>query len=121
MTNTHPALQPVLRQTNVVTLLNHLQENVVPPLRTDIEGPDRGVYRDGFKDGLAEAANVIRMMWQSAVIAAEAANDEATRRYEELVAELADQGDVTNDTLGELSAIARDLLDLAERLEEVEG
>ena len=117
MTTTHPALQPVLRQSNVVTLLNHLQENVAPPLRTDIEGPDRGVYRDGFKDGLAEAANVGRMMWQAAVIAAGAAEDEATRRYDELVSELGDQADVTDDTLGELASIASDLLALAERLD----
>lgn len=118
MTTKHPAIQPVLRQGNVTTLLNYIQNQPCPSPATDLSGPESDIFRDGFYAGITESINAIRMMWQSAVIASRAAELEATRRYEELVSELGDLGDDTDDTLGELAAIASDLLALADRLDE---
>lgn len=117
MTTTHPSIQPVLRQGNVTTLLNHLKQLPCPTPSSDLSGPEAEIFRDGFYAGLAEAENAIRMMWQAAVIASHAAELEATRRYEELVSELGDLTDDTDDTLGELASIASDLLALADRLD----
>lgn len=117
MTTKHPAIQPVLRQGNVTTLLNHLKQLPCPTPPADLTGPEADIFRDGFYAGLADAENSIRMMWQAAVMASHAAEQEATRRYEELVRELGEQADETDDTLGELAAIASDLMALADRLD----
>jgi len=110
--STHPALQPVLRQSNVSALLNRLDFIAAPADAT----PE---YMAGFHAGISECRDLINMMWQASVIATDAHNKELERDAQELAEE--DNGHAANDKLGELAAISRDLLKLADRLDEAEG
>lgn len=108
---THPSLQPVLRQSNVTTLINRVSQQV-PPFDATPE------YRAGFNDAREQFKEITAMMWQATVIATEAQNTDIMRREEERLA--AEDGTAANDTLDNLAGIAGDLLALAERLDNVE-
>lgn len=75
-------------------------------------------YLAGFHAAKNESVELLTLMWQAAVIAADAAQQDMQERLDQFDA--ADQGAATNNTMDELSAIAADLLQLAERLDEVE-
>lgn len=108
---THPSFQPSLRRENITTLLNRLQN-----LHANYEMTPE--FLAGFHAAKNEAVELLAMMWQAAVIAADAAQQDMTERLDQIDA--ADQGAATNDTMGELAAIAENLLQLADRLDKVE-
>lgn len=119
-THTHPALQAVLRESNVRALIRYIDADR-PELHG--KGGDSLDYLDGYRDAQTAAIRAVRMVWKSAVIAthahaldledqaeADAASEDETGGYPA-------DGDALNiyrQTAGDLLALAV-RLDLADQ------
>lgn len=117
MTN-HPAIQPRLTRSNVETILNQLavlDETYQVDLADTAAHENRTTsdYWRGFRDAMTSSRELVMMMWESAVIAARATE-------QQLADDEAAQGHAQDSDLDKLSDIASELLKLADRLDEME-
>lgn len=112
----HPALQPVLRKSNIDTLVRYLDANKPEPQGKGGYSLD---YLDGWRDAHVSAIKAIRMMWESSKIAAHAHALDLADQLEAEAAddEKADGYPVDGDALTIYQQTAGDLLALAVRLD----